>query len=80
MPENTGEVKAFQFDKDSFEEMKDIYKEILDCFGVKDLEARIAKDITPLEEGDRNGLMFNKMVSDLFATPQERKDKASKSI
>ena len=78
MPENTGEVQAFRFDKDGIEEMREIYKEILHAFGVKNSDITLETIALETADGDKNGVMFNNYISNLFKDDAERKERASK--
>lgn len=80
MPENTGEVKAFRFDQDSIKEMKPIYKSILQNLGIKNPDERMSTMIASIPDEEKNGVMFNKIVSSLFTNDEERKEKASKAF
>lgn len=77
MQENKGEVKAFQFNEDSFNEMKQIYRGILQSFGVKNPDEEMDKMIWSTPDEERNGVMFNKIISGLFKDDEDRKQKAS---
>ena len=74
MPENTGEVQAFRFDKDGIEEMREIYKEILHAFGVKNSDITLETIALETADGDKNGVMFNNYISNLFKDDAERKE------
>ena len=77
MPKNEGEVQAFRFDQDSYDVMEKIYVSILNKLGVKDAYGEISQMIGTIPDDQKNGVMFNKIVSKLFKDDQERKDKAS---
>ena len=77
MPKNEGEVQAFRFDKDSYDEMKPIYISILKNLGVKNVHAEMNTMLGSIPDDKKNGVMFNKIVSGLFKDDQERKTKAS---
>lgn len=76
MATNEGEVKAFRFDQDSIEEMKPIYKSILNNLGVKNAEAKMEEMLGSIPDEQKNGVMFNKIISGLFKSDEERKSKA----
>lgn len=77
MPENKGEVEAFQFDKDSYDVMEKIYVSILNKLGEKDAYGEISKMLGTIPDDQKNGVMFNKIVSGLFkGDDQKRKDTA----
>ena len=78
MPENKGEVQAFRYDKDSIDEMRKIYVDILRCLGVKGAHTKLDAYAAEMADADKNGVMFNNLVSSLFATPEDRIKKASK--
>ena len=78
MPENKGEVQAFRYDKDSIDEMRKIYVDILRCLGVKGAHTKLDAYAAEIADADKNGVMFNNLVSSLFATPEDRIKKASK--
>lgn len=80
MPEKTGEVQAFRFDQDSIKEMKPIYKSILQNLGIKNPDERMSTMIASIPDEEKNGVMFNKIVSSLFTNDEERKEKASKAF
>lgn len=80
MPKDEGVVQAFQFNKDSYEEMEDIYVSILQNLGVKNPYDKIVEAYTTIPEEERNGVMFNKAIKSLFKDDEERKAKASEAF
>lgn len=77
MPKNEGEVQAFRFDQDSIKEMRPIYKSILNSLGVKNADAAMSTMLGTIPDEKKNGVMFNKIISGLFKSDEERKEKAS---
>ena len=72
------EVTPFQFDKDKYEQTKEIYISILDSLGVENPEGFLEAKISQIPEKDRNGLMFNKIVDSLFVNEQNQNDDKAK--
>lgn len=77
MPQENGVVQAFQFNKDSWEDMKGIYVSILEQLGVTSPYDKISDAYTAIPEEERNGVMFNKLVTSLFKDDDDRKAQAS---
>ena len=76
MPQENGEVQAFQFNIDSFEEMKAIYVTILEQLGITGAYDKISEAYSSIPPEQRNGLMFGKMISELFESDDERRAQA----
>lgn len=76
MPEEKGVVRAFQFNKDSYDEMESIYVSILQNLGVKNSYDKIVEAYSTIPEEERNGVMFNKAIASLFKDDKDRKAKA----
>ncbi len=72
------EVTPFQFDKDKYEQTKEIYISILASLGVENPEGFLEAKISQIPEKDRNGLMFNKIVDSLFVNEQNQNDDKAK--
>lgn len=77
MPKDDGVVQAFQFNKDSWEEMESIYVSILQNLGVKNPHEKIVDAYSLIPEEERNGVMFNKIIASLFKDDEDRIAKAS---
>ena len=69
-------VKAFNFTEERFDETKEVYYGILKELGVKNPENFIKEKMAEIPEEKKNGLMFGKMVGDLFKSDDDRREKS----
>lgn len=73
-------VRSFKFNEDKYEETKGIYLEILQRLGIENPEKYIEDGLASIPEDKKDGLMFNRIVSNLFKNDDERRKKAAEVL
>ena len=73
-------VKSFRFYEDQYGITKDIYIDILSKLGIENPEKYLEEKLSTIPEEKKDGLMFNRIVGELFKDDDERRKKAAQVL